>query len=74
MYFRPLSSINRFILGEIIVKVVAHDLITRDKALSQLKFHLTRAQEHMSKYVNKHRKQSSIQLGDWVFLKICPHK
>jgi len=26
----------------------------------------------MSKYVNKHRKQSSIQVGDWVFLKIRP--
>jgi len=74
VYGRPPPSISRFIPGETIVEAVAQDLMTRDEALSQLKFHLARAQEHMTKYANKHRKQSSIQVGDWVFLKIRPHR
>ena len=63
----------RFIPGEVLVEAVAQDLMERDEALNQLKFHLNRAQNHMTKYANNHRLPSKIKEGDWVYLKIRLH-
>ena len=48
--------------------------MTRDEALTQLKFHLNRAQDQMKKFANKHRKELEIKVGDVVYMKICLHK
>jgi len=56
------------------VEVVEHDLMNRDEALSQLKFHLERAQDLMSKHANRHRRPSPIKVGDMVYLKLRPHR
>ncbi|KOM31261.1 hypothetical protein LR48_Vigan01g081600 [Vigna angularis] len=48
--------------------------MTRDEALKQLKMHLRHAQEVMSNQANKKRKESDIKIGDWVYLKIRPHR
>jgi len=53
---------------------VAQDLLNRDEALKQLKYHLHQAQDQMRKYADKHRRPSPIQVGDMVFLKIRPHR
>lgn len=52
---------------------MAQDLMERDEALQQLKFHLRRAQDHMSKYANAHRVPFKIK-GDWEYLKIRPYR
>jgi hypothetical protein len=46
----------------------------RDEALSQLKKHLLKAQEQMAVYANKKRRDLSFQVGEWVFLKLRPHR
>ena len=53
---------------------VARDLKDRDEALRQLKTHLTRAQEHMRRMANTHRRDVNFSIGDWVYLKLRPHK
>ena len=54
------------------MEVVARDLNDRDKALRQLKIHLTRAQEHMRRIANVHRRDISFSIGDWVYLMLRP--
>ena len=52
VYGRAPSSLARFIPGEVLVEAVAQELMERDEALNQLKFHLNRVQNHMTKYAN----------------------
>nr|KYP68833.1 Retrotransposable element Tf2 [Cajanus cajan] len=73
VYGRSPPSLVRFIPGETLVEAVAQDLKDRDEALTQLKFHLTRAQDQMTQYANVHRKSVEFQVGDYVYLKIRPH-
>ena len=74
VYGCPPPSLTRFIPGETMVEAVEQDLMNRDEALSQLKFHLERAQDVMSKYANRHRRPSPIKVGDMVYLKIRPQR
>ncbi|KAI5444775.1 hypothetical protein KIW84_013160 [Lathyrus oleraceus] len=60
--------------GETKVEAVAAELVDRDEALRQLKYHLTRAQEQMKRYADKKRKAYSFEVGEWVFLKLRPHR
>ena len=53
---------------------MAQDLINRDEALVQLKHCLQRAQDHMTHYVNTHWKEVTMKEGDWIHLKIWPHR
>ena len=62
------------ILGEVKVEVVARDLKDRDETLRELKTHLTKAQEHMRRTANTHRRDVNFSIGDWVYLKLHPHK
>lgn len=74
VYGRPPPTITRFIPGETLVEAVAQDLLTRDEVLKQLKHHLERAQSHMVRSANTHRRPHNVQVGDWVYLKIRPHR
>jgi hypothetical protein len=56
------------------VPAVALELSERDEALAQLKLHLQRAQEQMSAYANKKRRNICFAVGEWVFLKLRPHR
>jgi len=56
------------------METVAQDLRNKDEALKQLKFHLQRAQDQMSKFDNRHRRPTEIKVGEAVYLKIKPHK
>ncbi|KAI5402630.1 hypothetical protein KIW84_050288 [Lathyrus oleraceus] len=67
-------SILRFLSNETKVVAVALELSERDEALTQLKSHLQRAQEQMASYANKKRRDVRFQVGEWVFLKLRPHR
>ena len=43
-------------------------------ALKHLKLHLTRAQEHMKRTVNAYRRDVTFEVGNWVYLKLRPHR
>ncbi|KAL4557540.1 hypothetical protein LXL04_035721 [Taraxacum kok-saghyz] len=74
VYGRPPPTVFQFIPGEIRSAAVAIDLGDRDEALSQLKYHLARAQSYMKSYADKHRRDVEFSEGDWVFLKLRPHR
>lgn len=74
VYGRQPPSILRFLTNETKVAAVAMELSERDEALNQLKLHLSRAQDQMASYVNKKRRDLSFVVGEWVFLKLRPHR
>ena len=53
---------------------MALELSERDEALNQLKAHLLRAQQQMKTYANKKRREVKFKVGEWVFLKLRPHR
>ena len=63
-----------FLEGETRVEAVAQELRDRDEALRQLKFNLQKAQEQMKMQADKRRKEVQFDVGDWVFLKLRPHR
>nr|GEU80871.1 retrotransposon-related protein [Tanacetum cinerariifolium] len=71
---RAPPTILKYVPGEIHCEAVASDLQDRDEALKQLKYHLARAQERMKNSADKHRREVEFAIGDWVFLKLRPHR
>ncbi|WVZ06680.1 hypothetical protein V8G54_020026 [Vigna mungo] len=67
-------SLHRYIPGETLVEAVSQELQTRDEALRQLKYHLEKAHEQMIRQANKKRKPANFEVGDWVYLRIRPHR
>ncbi|GKE35528.1 retrotransposable element Tf2 [Tanacetum coccineum] len=49
-------------------------LQAREEMISLLKFHLKRSQDRMKNQANKHRTDRQFKVGDWVYLKLQPHK
>jgi hypothetical protein len=74
VYGRQAPSLLRFLSNETKVQAVALELSDRDEALSQLKAHLLRAQQQMKKYADKSRRDVNFDIGEWVFLKLRPHR
>ncbi|KAI4305054.1 hypothetical protein L6164_028444 [Bauhinia variegata] len=54
----------RFLPGECLVEAIANDLCNRDEILKQLKYNLLKAQQVMSNYANKHRRELQFKVGD----------
>ncbi|KAE9622106.1 putative nucleotidyltransferase, Ribonuclease H [Lupinus albus] len=46
----------------------------RDGILEELKANLAKAQNLMKQYADKHRRELTFEVGDWVFLKLQPYK
>ncbi|KAJ9564989.1 hypothetical protein OSB04_000955 [Centaurea solstitialis] len=74
VYGRKPPMLVRYTQGETRVEQVEADLVDRDEALVQLKHHLLRAQQQMKKYADQKRKDQEFQVGEWVFLKLRPHR
>ncbi|KAI5420540.1 hypothetical protein KIW84_044368 [Lathyrus oleraceus] len=62
------------VLGETRVEAVAQELRDKDEALRQLKTNLLKSQEHMKYQADKRRKEVKFEVGNWVFLKLRPHR
>ena len=74
VYGRKPPTIIRFTQGETRVEAVAAELVDRDEALRQLKHHLLRAQQQMKKYADRKRRDLTFEVGEWVILKLRPHR
>lgn len=46
----------------------------RDAVLDQLHNNLTLAQQRMKRQADKHRKDVTLEVNDWVYLKAIPYK
>lgn len=60
--------------GESVNEEVDRTLATREQVISMLQFHLKRAQDRKANLANKHRKDRSFNVGDFVYLKLQPHR
>lgn len=57
-----------------VVELVNLLLGDRQPALSQLKANLTKAQNGMKQFADKKRSEWRFEKGDWVYLKLQPHR
>ncbi|MCI29790.1 hypothetical protein A2U01_0050999, partial [Trifolium medium] len=62
VYGRPPPTLIKFLSNETKVAAVAVELTERDEALKQLKLHLLKAQEQMTSYANKKRRDLSFDV------------
>jgi hypothetical protein len=74
VYGRQPPKLLRFLSNETKVAAVALELQDRDEALNQMKMHLLKAQQQMQAYANKKRRDLKFEVGEWVFLKLRPHR
>lgn len=74
VYGRPPPALTRFLSNETKVAAVALELTERDEALNQLKLHLLKAQQQMKAYADRKRRDLHFEIGEWVFLKLRPHR
>nr|GEZ59810.1 retrotransposable element Tf2 [Tanacetum cinerariifolium] len=56
------------------VKLVDMSLTAREEAIEVCKFHLKRAHDMMKSQAKKHKTFREYVVGDWVYLKLKPHK
>ncbi|GJT75254.1 ty3-gypsy retrotransposon protein [Tanacetum coccineum] len=63
-----------YIPGDSRVEEVDRTLQAREEAIKMLKFHLKRSQDRMRNQANKHRTDRQLEVNDWVYLKLQPHR
>ncbi|GJU73975.1 hypothetical protein Tco_1265380 [Tanacetum coccineum] len=56
------------------VDAVDRSVKAREKAVQLLKFHLERAQNKMKQQTDKNKSERVLEVGDWVWLKLQPHR
>ncbi|GJZ04252.1 putative mitochondrial protein [Tanacetum coccineum] len=56
------------------VEAVDRSLKARELAIQVLKFHLKRALNRMKQHADKGRSERILEVGDWVLLKLQPHR
>ncbi|GJS97870.1 retrotransposable element Tf2 [Tanacetum coccineum] len=74
VYGKPLPIHIPYIGGERKVDLVDKNLKEREVAVETLKFHISRAQSRMKSHADKGRTDKKFDCGDWVFLKLQPHR
>ncbi|GKE48577.1 retrotransposable element Tf2, partial [Tanacetum coccineum] len=60
--------------GDSRVELVDRSLTAREEAIEVCKFHLKRAHDRMKSEADKHMTDREYMVGDWVYLKLQPHK
>nr|GEV09935.1 hypothetical protein [Tanacetum cinerariifolium] len=56
------------------VEEMDRTLQAKKEAIKVLKFHLKRSQDRMRNQANKHRTNRQFEVGDWIYLKLQPHR
>ncbi|GJW47595.1 retrotransposon-related protein [Tanacetum coccineum] len=63
-----------YMAGDSHVEAVDRSLVAREVAIALLQFHLDRAQQRMKLFADSKRSDRSFNVGDWVLLKLQPHR
>ena len=71
VYGQPSPVHIPYIGGESRVESVDRTLTTREQAIATCKFH---GQDRMKSQADKHRTDREFVVGDWVYLKLQPHR
>ncbi|GJW73776.1 putative mitochondrial protein [Tanacetum coccineum] len=69
----PLTHVS-YMAGDSHVEVVDRTLVARETIIDALQFHLDRAQQRMKVFADRKRSDRSFEVGDWVLLKLQPHR
>lgn len=73
-YGKPPHCIPHYISGSSIMEVVDSFLSSHEDKLSLLKCKLRKAQQLMKQSIDKHRRDLSYAIGDWVYVKLRPYR
>nr|GEV47315.1 hypothetical protein [Tanacetum cinerariifolium] len=63
-----------YVSGESRVDSIDRTLTAREEVIGLLKFHLKRTQDRMKAQADKNRSEREFLVGDWVYLKLQPHR
>ncbi|GJY66109.1 putative mitochondrial protein [Tanacetum coccineum] len=63
-----------YMAGDSHVKAVDRTLVAREAVIDALQFHLDRAQQRKKVFADRKRSDRSFKVGDWVLLKLQPHR
>ncbi|GJV76968.1 retrotransposon-related protein [Tanacetum coccineum] len=74
VYGQPPSSPIFYSSGQSKVDSVDRSLEAREAIIQMLQFHLERAQARMKAVADSHRTERSFEEGQWVWLKLQPHR
>ncbi|GAU19157.1 hypothetical protein TSUD_79800 [Trifolium subterraneum] len=74
LYGRLPPYLTKYVPQENDPPTLQAELIERDNLLQQLKTNLERAQQYMKKQADKHRRDISYQVGDFVLIKLQPYR
>ncbi|GKB14846.1 reverse transcriptase [Tanacetum coccineum] len=65
---------NPYMAGKSDVETIDRSLQARESAINIAKFHITRAQNRMKKYLDLKKSKREFVVGMWVYLKLQPHR
>ncbi|KAF5775135.1 putative nucleotidyltransferase, Ribonuclease H [Helianthus annuus] len=74
VYGRKPPTINRYIRDSTTNATLEAQLLDRDTVLSLLRANLAKAQTRMKLQADKHRRELSFDIGDWVYVKLQPYR
>ncbi|XP_016466045.2 uncharacterized protein LOC107788830 [Nicotiana tabacum] len=74
LYGQPHPLHFSYVPGDSELPEVDRGMVTREFKLQLLKYHLDRSQQRMKMQSNKRRTDRQFSVGDWVYLKIQPHR
>ncbi|GJV27346.1 retrotransposable element Tf2 [Tanacetum coccineum] len=63
-----------YLPGESKVEALDRSLQAREETIQQLKENLSRSQNMMKQFADRHRSERSYQVGEWVYLKLQPYR
>ena len=74
IYGKPPPTLIQYLHGTLSIDVVDSLLTTRTKIHAALQCHLHKAQEAMKTTTDKHRREVSFVVGDWVYVRLRPYR
>ncbi|KAL0289870.1 UNVERIFIED_CONTAM: hypothetical protein Sangu_2599200 [Sesamum angustifolium] len=74
LYGRPPPSITSYVTGTTTVAALDESLHRRHSILSMARYHLARARLRMKQQADRHCRDLSFAVGDWVLLRLQPYR
>ena len=73
VYGRPPPTVVQYLQGSSTIEVVDQLLTSRQDMHAQLQQRLRKVQESMKASADKHRRDFSVAVGDWVYVRLRPY-
>ncbi|KAL0307931.1 UNVERIFIED_CONTAM: Retrovirus-related Pol polyprotein from transposon opus [Sesamum calycinum] len=74
LYGRPPPSLSSYVAGTTTVADLDESHRRRHSILSMARYHLARTRLRMKQQVDRHRRDLSFAVGDWVLLRLQPYR